>query len=709
MLQYSSFQRSASSVESVAQEDDHNTHRQTCNGLDNDIDCDSSASEDSDDTFMGSNYSIPPETFSDAIQTWPLEQWIHTRFCRTYKVHNWAHDRLARVLLFEFFCHRQTLPTPEDISITLSVARGLRRNWGDDIWALIEPLILVEGMCTWGEMAGGTNGALDFQGMSKEERGIMVFFSDATRDSLDPNSMMIAGPTAFQGVAYFLTDPVNICPDHPDIIGLTAYLGSSIQQTSLDIIDIPTIDPACCHCGKCNNLQEDLQRIPENFQMKYLAVSISNRRNGCHALEKAWNPLFTKAEEWVDSIMDRIECPFDFFPFISERRIGISVLEILINQYLEINSHFDTRQLLRFMTHLRYRHVWAEKDMDSPSEMMQDDFGFVTQLDPFHEDSPHIISAAGGWLYDIAGGGLDDQTSTIYFIPQTETFIVHFLSTIEDDITAIRMPVMEFTGPIFTPPDHATLDAPEVPLSLSEYSIWSNNNQAAIITVDLSWESIHGFPLLCDTKLGTSPNFSRRNNLQYDKYAAQISARYSNRIIRTWWRPQVVVGRPCTHRDDYSRMTRCSLTSKQVLLQVKPHIDPLSSRWSQTDDDVGVDDDQAEARETGSTFFRHLKDITSFLTGSQGPFERSRLCIVRCGDGDDSEEGPVDPLIILGASLGMKMYIIHSRECWNCACERMRAESRTLGIVTGTKLITKCTHCEESDRRAERIIKELGS
>ena len=175
-----------------------------------------------DISIDSSDYTIPPETFSDAIQSWPLEKWIHTRFCLTYQVHHWAHDRLVRVLLFELFCHQQALPCAGDILITTRIAKGLRRKWGDDIWALIEPFILVEGMLKWKELTGQANWILDFRQMSKEERGVMVFFSDATCDSLNPDTILDTRPVAFEEAAYFLTDPVDLCPDQPDIVGLAS-------------------------------------------------------------------------------------------------------------------------------------------------------------------------------------------------------------------------------------------------------------------------------------------------------------------------------------------------------------------------------------------------------------------------------------------------------------------------------------------------------
>jgi len=661
-----------------------------------DADMHDSISIISADSSMNSDNSIPPETFSDAIQQWPLEKWIHTRFCHTYPVHNWAHDRLVRVLLFALYCHRQTLPSPGEISAATCIAKELRFILDDDIWALIEQLVMAEGMLRWKELSGQESWKPDFREMSKDERGMMVLFSDATSDSLYPNSIIDMGPLAFQEAAYFLTDPVDLCPDQPDIIGIVAYLGGPTFETSFNIIDIPTIDSATCICGICNNLQEDLQRIPDNFQMKYLAMAVSDGRGGCRALESAWDPLLTKAEEWIASLMERIESPFaDFFPYTSERRLGISVIEVLIKLYLKIYCHLNTRQLLHFVTYLRYRHI-SESSIVEPSDLTQEDFAYVTPAD-LDDDSQPVISTAGGWLYDNSGGGLHDETSTIDFIPGSDIFHIRYLSEVDDDIKAIRMPLVEFVGPIFMPPDHAGGAALHVPETYTPLL----SSKIGPMTVDLSWKSIHGFPLLCDSQSNKPPRFTSSNKLLDDKYGAQISISFARRLYRTWWRPQVAVGRSCPHRDGYNRATRCSVTSNQVLLQVKPKDDPLPDRWLQKADD---DDRPADAKQTGAIFFQHHSEMTSLLTELQGSFERGRLCIVRCGD----EEGPVEPLIILGASLGMKAYIFHLKECWYCACTRMRAQRCTLGIVIGTKVVTKCIHCEESDRCVDRIFRELG-
>jgi hypothetical protein len=134
-----------------------------------------------------------------------------------------------------------------------------------------------------------------------------------------------------------------------------------------------------------------------------------------------------------------------------ERRLGISVIETQIKLYFKIDSHLDTRQLLRFVTYMQYRHV-SESNIIEPSDMTRDYFAYVTPADP-DDDSRPVLSTAGWWLYDTSGGGLHDETSTIYFIPGSNTFHIRHLSEVDNDIKPVRMPLMQFVGPIFMPPD----------------------------------------------------------------------------------------------------------------------------------------------------------------------------------------------------------------------------------------------------------------
>ena len=653
---------------------------------------------DGDDVSMASDETDSPPTLFDAFQELPLQDWVHLRFCRTYSVHGWAHDRLIRSLLFSSFCHQQSLPLPQDVLTAIHVAKRLRIKLTSDIWSLIEPFLLVEGMQEWENLAGQDEWKFEFGAMGRGARGMMLIFADAASDSrlINPDSIFVSEPPAFHTVFSFLTHPAIHCPAELDIIDTV-----SVERGLSVVFDFPELDPATCICGKCVRAHLHLQENLDDFQLQYLSLMAgSESRGSCDALERAWDPLMTKAEQWMDTFINRIECVFDLFPFVSERRLGIAIMDVSFKLHLKIGAHLDTSQLLLFVSYLRFCHVSQDSFITPPATMSDtsNDFAFITPADPNDRDSVDVLSTAGGWLYDIAGGGLDDQDATIFFIPNSDTFKIRYLSTCILDIQPVRMPRMELRALVTFPPEHAMLDAPEVP---SPDSSIPHDDHAEPIVVDLSEDSTHGFPILANSDSHDSPGYSTRNTT-YGGYGAQISTSFSNRIIRTWWKPQVEVGRPCPHASAYGRMTRCSLTSKQVLLQIRPSaIDPLTARWAGVRSGFGQ---QAEGIETLTIFFQHQKDVTALLTERQGPFERGRLCIVRCGN----EEGPVDPLIILAASLGLKTYILHFRECWNCACSRMVERRCALGVVTATKVVTKCAHCVVADRRAERIIVELG-
>ena len=655
-------------------------------------------SSEGDNVSMATSESGFPLTFADAFELWPLEKWIHLRFCSSYHVHNWAHDRLTRVLLFHTFVHQQTLPSPQEILTAVRVSEGIRQKLGMDIWSLIEPIVLEMAMQAWKDLAGDAKWTPPFGKMSKDERGEMVILSDAI-DSLkfhtrDP--VISDGPPAFMEALSFLTNPIEHCTDQPDILEVTAAEGRSIRVLSFDSFDIPYLDPDDCTCHKCIALQKHLQINPENFQMKYLRVCAADGRGSCNALEKTWEPLFSQAEGWVERLMDRIDCPFEVFPFVSERRLGISVLEVLFTLNLRVDESLDTSQLLRFITYLRYRHQWHDDHIEEPPEMLRNDFAFVTLANPYDPDSVDVLSTAGGWLYELAGCGLDDKDASISLIPVSDTFKICFLALNPLETMVLDMPGIEYIEPSVMPPNHSLLDAPEVPEQPSHIS-----SGTGPIMIHLSRGSNHGFPFLSDCRSDEKPCFSPRGDMEYDRFGVQISTSFCNRLFRTWWKPQVEVGRPCSHHDVHCRMTRCSLTSNQVLMQVRPSVDPLSSCWTETE---AVTNRQSEAEEIGTVFFRHLRETTTLLTERHGPFESGRLSIVRCGDTD----GPVDPLIILAASLGLKSYVIHSQECWNCACVRMRGRRCTLGIATRTKVLTQCAYCVVADERAARLVAELG-
>jgi hypothetical protein len=226
------------------------------------------------------------------------------------------------------------------------------------------------------------------------------------------------------------------------------------------------------------------------------------------------------------------------------------------------------------------------------------DFAFITAAEPDGEGTVDVISTAGGWLYDYVGGGLDDHDATLFFIPSSDLLKIRHISMPLPALQSVRMPQVNFTIPTLIPPNHDALDAPAVdhPALFVPFT-------AEPVIVDLSLDSAHGFPFISVNHDDDGPSFKAHNLRGYDGYGAQISTLFCNRLIRTWWRPQVEVGRPCPHSDDYGRMTRCSLTSKQILLQVKPLVDPLSTRQRLS----SFSSTQNEAEQVADIFSRYHK------------------------------------------------------------------------------------------------------
>ena len=204
----------------------------------------------------------------------------------------------------------------------------------------------------------------------------------------------------------------------------------------------------------------------------------------------------------------------------------------------------------------------------------------------------------------------------------------------------VAMPVKRADIPTILPFAHDLLDAPE---SIQQQA--SSDVSQIQIVLDIGEQGTHGYPLLPGNADGI--------------LGAQISTTYCGRTIRTQWRPDVHYGRPCEHAPMYRRMTHCSLTSHEILLQVKPTLTsflPLLNLNAPLDAHSG---DEVH----GDIFFEEHKRSTCHLTERGGPLAPSNLCIVRCGE----VEGPADPIILLGGSVGKGVYIFHNRECWACA------------------------------------------
>lgn len=629
----------------------------------------------------------------DAWEDLSLDDWIHERFCYVYPVHGWVHDRFTRILLFSTFCHCQRLPSKKDVLSTLNVSRTLRRRFGYEVCSLIEPFLILGGFNQW-DSATESSWIPAFSVMSEEERAMSAIFVDAYRFQLNADNQ-VPDISNFHETTLFLTHPEIGCPGQPDILGIPILR----RLTNEPKFPVPELDPAACSCGQCPMIQESVVRNFENFQAKYFTLGLDHyeMETRCDAFEKAWEPLFTDVESWVDSLVGRIEIAFDLFPHLPERRLGPSILSVLHLLEYEINTHLDTKQLLRFFSLLRYSHVYPDSILDSLPELEGDVFAFLADDEPdrgeefdspLDENTEIVLSSAGGWLYDAVGGnGLHDQNAYISFLRSSIALSIRVHPPLDIGIIAIGMPEYEAVAPALWPHAHELLDAPESTQTLAP----SDELATGEIVFDIGPRGNHGFPLL--------PGATDSNSVVF---GAQISTTYAGRVIRTFWRPEVRFGRPCQHARMYNHMNRCSLTSREILLQVRPTSASLQATPLPTAP-CTTHAHSNRCKEHNDLYLDEHKRSTRHLTERGGAFEHSKYCIIRCGDA----EGPADPIILLAASLGRRVYIFHHRECWACACLNMRSQGLSLGIVFGTKVITKCAHCLVDDRRAHRIANQI--
>lgn len=636
---------------------------------------------------------------SDAWEDLPLDDWIHERFCYVYPVHGWVHDRFTRILLFSTFCHCQCLPSKEDVFSALNVSRTLRRRLGPEVCSLIEPFLILGGFNQW-DSATDSSWIPSFSVMSKEERAMSAIFVDAYRFQLNADNQ-VPDISDFNETTSFLIHPEMDCPGQPDILDIPILR----RFTNEPKFPVPEPDLATCSCRQCPMIQESVVRNFENFQAKYFMLGLDRyemetrgaleMETRCDALEKAWDPLFTDVESWVDSLVGMIEIAFDLFPHLPERRLGPSILYVLHLLEYEINSHLDTKQLLRFFSLLRYSHLYPDAILLSLPELEGDVFAFLADDEPdrgeefdspLDENTEIVLSSAGGWLYDaVSGNGFHDQNAQISFLHSSTALSIRVHPPLDIGIIAIGMPEHKAVAPALWPHAHELLDAPESTRTMAP------SEATGQIVFDIGPRGNHGFPPL--------PGATDSNSAVF---GAQISTTYAGRVIRTFWRPEVRFGRPCQHARMYNRMSRCSLTSHEILLQVRPTSASIQATLLPTAP-CTTHAQSNRCKEHNDLYFEEHKWSTRHLTERGGPFEHSKYCIVRCGD----VEGPADPIILLAGSLGRRVYIFHHRECWACACHNMRSQDLSLGIVFGTKVITKCAHCLVDDKRAHRIANQI--
>lgn len=105
--------------------------------------------------------------------------------------------------------------------------------------------------------------------MTKEDRGLMVIFSDVENEFFLPTASLPQGPPAFMDVFSFLIDPALDCPDEPDIVEITRFLegGAEFGRENVEgggsAFQIPVLGSTACSCGRYGELSDEVHRMDE--------------------------------------------------------------------------------------------------------------------------------------------------------------------------------------------------------------------------------------------------------------------------------------------------------------------------------------------------------------------------------------------------------------------------------------------------------------
>ena len=661
-------------------------------------DIDSWATNSENDSPTSFTFDMMVSRFGETLTSYPLEKWIHERFCSVYNVHHFAHDRFVRALLFSFSTVRQCLPTQEEAVLAMFVVRRLRERWPDDLLDVVSTMLFGQGMFDWvAHEEHQPPWTIHFAELSVDQRAIMLIFSDPGKTSADGTRDRWQIPAmAFSGIHRFLIEPQTLCPNAADIMSLP-LVG---QPSPSYINDIPPPNSSSCVCGECVTIYEGLTKATDTFRTKYFdLLHATEARDNCPALREAWEPVVAEAEEWVDSLMGRFQSSYNLFPSELDFRLGPLIHDVANVFGVVVGSQLDTRDVLRFATLLHSESTRPQDRLVVPPRLPPDGLGYFHRLDRdselgqiFTENGSDaiVLSVGGGWLYDLPESRLDDPDGTVSFLYPSEELTISYGSSKPSPLACFCMPSARPDMPNYLPGVHDDN-------SESQVSPFVHSSNPTVVCIEIALTNLRNYlyPLLSIVS-------ECAKTYPHGTVAAQVSTTIAGRLIQTHWKPDIRFGRICEHTRDHRRMTRCSLTSWEIINQVSPPSAAFTQFMEACKTNYFMSPD--DARENLKRVLYENERRYSYLTERYGPFERHRLSIVRCG----AVEGPPDPIVLIAGALGKKLYVIHARECWHCASTQMLRTQCTVGIAMDTKFGSKCGTCITMQTRANQVAEAIG-
>ncbi|PCH40333.1 hypothetical protein WOLCODRAFT_150373 [Wolfiporia cocos MD-104 SS10] len=648
--------------------------------------------------------SLPATShLGDALRLLPMEDWVHERFCHIYPVHQWIHDPILRALLLNSFAsdpRLEALPSLDRVVEMSKISACLRPRLLPDVWEAVVVYVSASAL----EMIarhplGDQPTQIGTRLMSDTQKCMPVIFADAARMIWTTQHLMQVCQ-AFGEFFVFLIAPHILYPADPKISRIPL-----IKSVASEMVNrLPPVDPDACTCGQCVALSENAWTRGKFFIDQYDSLISSSDPTKCSALSDTWELAMQDAEEWLDSVMGRCISSIDLLP--KRRRLGPLVLDLLNVMGIPLGSDLDTSSLLRFLTALRYYNTHHLPDsLAVPLPPSEDLIGYMSAIGYFPEftdydfgDLPptrvQVLSTAGGWLSQMPDSGLEQTETTVSFLfpLPDELRITPMDGAGPMLIAAIYMPRLPPDVPILTiPAPHVATDIDDaVPLrELPEVD-------GADIQLHVSFLPAPGYP---DPAEAAMLDTGSETELVESK-VAQLVACVSGRLIQSWWQPRVIAGRACQHAGRHRQLDRCSFSCADILLQVR-YPDPDFLRRTAWFRSTPV---RKRSMEGVPEYFEALvsehKRRTTRLTERHGLFEAQRMTFVRCHDVDESV---IDAVVVLAGSLGKRVYIVHAKECADCAIDAMRDNGCTVGIFTVLERFSSCAVCNAQRERAQDI------
>ena len=600
---------------------------------------------------------VDPPPHDYPFQDLPADEFLHVRYCHTYRVHGWVHDSLCRILLFNALCGAQQLPPHADATAAVHVARRLASRLGEDIVKYMEPFIVDGALTEWRNAETSSQWAPQFETWSEAERGMTAIFYDAAKLDFD-----VDYPRAVTTMRHFLIDPLSYCPDAADILALP--LMSQHPARAPPSNTLPPLDPAACTCGECALVESRISRDLNAFGHEYASIADGAAVRGCAALARAWEPVLRAAEEWQEALLGRIATDFAAFPWTYDRRAGPAVLGIANKMRVAVGTHLSVQDLLRFAVALGTTKLDGDGRLFVTAVVMRPlppgGLGYISTT-PFAEDREpyrndgdrmdYVIYAGGGWLDELAGSEVTDADGGIMLLHSTDQLSIEYYSLNPAAANALCMPLPTPDFASHLPPAHDAENSTVVAARSAGSAGGEITYRKSIVASNLKSD---GFPLLSVL----DPGFpSTRGAL-----AALVRVTLCDgRVVESAWKPAVALGAECEHRAAHGRMACCAPTAADLLRAVARPDDALAAalernRW---DWDFLAETEAADKRCRAALRARReeWQRRTARLRGRGCPLERHRACIVRC----EADDGPAEPIVVLAASLGKKVYVIHHR------------------------------------------------